>query len=94
MGLPPLCGLAHKVTPKKHSFQWDVRSAQAMVFHNIRHSLILISLTLACGVVAFPTRVHAAQQEAIAKDKSKKKQAFLQQHNFSSRCLSVLILSF
>jgi len=59
MGLPPLCGLAHEVTPKKHSFRWDVGSAQAMVFHNIRHFLILVSLTVASGVVAFTIRVHA-----------------------------------
>ena len=51
---------AHKVTPKKHSFQWDVRSAQAMVFRKVRHSLILVHLTVASGVVAFIIRAHAA----------------------------------
>ena len=60
MGLPPLCGIAHKVTPIKCCFQWDVGSAQAMFFHNIRHPLILVSLTVASGVVAFTIRVHAA----------------------------------
>jgi len=40
MGLPPLCGTTHKVTPRKHSFQWYVGSAQAMVFHNIGYPLI------------------------------------------------------
>jgi len=94
MGLPPLCGTTHKVTPRKHSFQWDVGSAQAMVFHNIGHPLILVSLTVASGVVTFTIRVHAAQQEAIAKDKSKKKQVSLQQHHFSSRSPLVLIFSF
>jgi len=45
---------------KLETFQWDVGSAQAMVIHNIRHPLILVSLTVASGVVAFTIRVHAA----------------------------------
>ena len=60
MGLPLFCGSAHKVTPIQCCFQWDVGSAQAMFFHNISHPLILVSLTVASGIVAFTIRVHAA----------------------------------
>ena len=55
MGLPPLFSFTHKVTPRKHCFQWVFACAQGMDFRKVEHSLPLVGVTAAARVVGAST---------------------------------------